>query len=137
MEILAIRIMFGPNNKWHQGSHPTVAKPKGYKLYSSSQYGAEDWNRYWWWTGRLFPLVRGDIVQETYRIIPKTDLQPEELLRITPESDAYFKPRSVNRNFLVVEDLGRALVLLPTSSIPRSSMNILRGQPYNRGTKGS
>lgn len=138
MELLLIKIMFGPNNKRHEGLlYPKVRNPPGYKLYNSSQYGSEDWYRYWWWNGRVFPLARGDIVQETYRVIPKTTLTAEELLRITPESDAYFKPRSVNRNFVVVGDTGSALKLLPVSSVPKEPMRMLRIGLHNSRARAS
>ncbi len=82
--------------------------PEGYKSWSSSQYGSEDWLRYGPWNARLPSLVAGDIIIERYGRSPYIPLPIE------------------SKYFLVLDDAKTHLWLLPMDKIPKDPRELLR-----------
>jgi len=131
IDLIRINIMFGPDNKlnkgWRQNPNPTVEPPEGYNFYTSCSYGSEDWNRYWWLTGRLlWKLVAGDVVQEKFYALPKTDLTPEQLRGLDKKAEDANTIREIYRNFLVIEDSVESLKLYKMDSMPKDPMALLK-----------
>jgi hypothetical protein len=125
IKIARINIMFGPENRVHQWANlEAIDTPKGYKLWTNIQEGAEMWERYHWWTGRIPLLVPGDILQENYYATPS--LRPADLMTISRQSNNFFKGRRVIRNFLVREDSGDTLSLIHIQKIPDDPIALLR-----------
>jgi len=106
--ILRINVLVGPTSIAHRwASSEDVRTPEGYRSFTSErESGAEDWQRYWWFTGRMPPLAPGDIIQEVY-------------FKRHPGSGPLI------RNFLVVEDCGDGLRLHGIDGIPASTKTIL------------
>jgi hypothetical protein len=127
IKFIRINIMLGPENRIYGLTNlPFATIPKNYKFHTSVHYGAEDWNRYWWSTGRVPQLVPGDIFQEKYFIKPKTNLTIAQLMRKTAQSANYFKIRHLYRNFLVLDDSQNRLTLCYIKNIPDDPKALLR-----------
>ncbi len=128
IELIRINIMIGPRNRLHTpwAALKTLDSPKGYKFHTSVHEGAEDWNRYYWWTGRVFPLAPGDVFQEKFYARPKTSLTFDELNQISPESEAAYRIIHVYRNFLVIDDSENKLKFLRIKTIPTDPIALLK-----------
>lgn len=122
-KLIRLNIFVGPSSPSHCWENlETTKTPMGYKLWTSFHHGSEDWDRYWWWNGRIPSLKAGDILQERYYVYPK--LTPSRIARLMRSNGgAYLKELFLN--YLVVEDKRNKLTLLKIKRIPENPQQLL------------
>jgi|GEM_PF-6392880 hypothetical protein len=128
LEFIRLNLMLGPGNRLYESALPSMELPKGYKFHTSVQEGAEWWIRYYWWTGRVPQLAAGDVLQEVYMASCPVDMKIKDPLRITKQSEKYFKTVRIHRNFLILDDSKNCIEMQPLRAIPMDPMMLLRMQ---------